>query len=197
MSADRTSQLAQVAYQLDMHFQEEDHWNLHDLLRDFSLFRVGRRRQITNMLYRADPFLDTEIHIFDYYYRQGKGRSGDHSQTVIFFHSKFLGLPKFEMRPETLLYKIGELLGFHDIDFEEYPVFSRQYRLKGEDEHYIRATLNDRTLQFFSEEKNWFLEGLNYYLVFYRRNVLVPPAMIRSFYDKGMTVFRMLGQESR
>jgi hypothetical protein len=186
-----------LARELHMEYREKDRWGLKNLLRDFKLFSKGRWRKIEHMLYRADELLNTEVYIFDYYFRRGKGKSKHHWQTVFFVHSKYLGLPHFEMKPETLLHKVGELLGFKDIDFEEYPVFSRKYRLKGPDEDFIRATWNDRVLHFFSEERKWHLEGINYYMVFYRPGKRMAPAEIRTLYHKGMEVFRLLSDSNK
>lgn len=192
MPDSRTYRMQQIARQLNMQYRGEDRWSLHELLRDFTLFRKGRRRQISQLLYRSDALLQTEFYLFDYYYHRGKGRAGDHNQTVFFVHSKRLALPQFSMHPENLLHRVGELLGFHDIDFEEFPKFSRQYRLKGGDESFIRASLNEQVLQFFSKEKNWYLEGLNYYLIFYRKRQLLPPKEVLELYEKGHRVFEML-----
>lgn len=197
MSEKRTYWMQRLADELEMEYRGDDQWALHQLLEDFELFSRGRRRQISNMLYRRDPLLRTEVYIFDYYYRRGKGRSGDHRQTVFFVHSKFLALPQFEMKPENLLHKIGALLGFEDIDFEEFPEFSRRYRLKGPDESYIRASLNEKVLSFFSEEKNWYLEGINYYMIFYQKHKLLSPEEIRTFYQKGIQVFRLLAESGK
>lgn len=189
--------MQRLADDLGMDYRGEDQWSLHNLLEDFQLFSRGRRRQISHILYRGDPLLRTEVHIFDYSYRRGRGRSGDYRQTVFFVHSKFLALPQFEMKPETIIHKIGALIGFDDIDFEEFPKFSRRYRLKGPDESYIRASLNEKVLSFFSEEKNWYLEGINYYMVFYKRDKLLSPDQIRTFYRKGMRIFQLLAESGK
>lgn len=197
MADNRSAHLERIADQLGMTFREEDRWGLHSLLRDFHLFRQGRWRQITNMLYRSDPMLQTEFYLFDYKFRRGKGRAGDHRQTVFFAHSRLLALPVFSMRPEGLFEKIGQLIGIEDIDFEEFPEFSRQYYLRGDDPDYIRASMNDRVLHYFSREKNWYMEGVNYYLVLYRMNKLLPPGEIRRFFHKSLEIFHMLATEQQ
>lgn len=193
----RSEEMYRLSDELSMEFRGTDRWGLDNLLRDFSLFSKGRERKIEHLLYRSDDLLNSEVYIFDYYYRRGSGKSKDHWQTVFFVHSKYLGLPQFEMKPETLLHKVGELLGFKDIDFEAYPVFSRKYRLKGPDEDFIRATWNDQVLHFFSEERKWHLEGVNYYMIFYRPDQRMHPGEIRSLYYKGMEVFKMLSHTGK
>ncbi len=192
----RSAQLNNIAYQLGMEFKAEDEWGLHTMLKDFRLFSRGHHRQITNMLYRRDGMLQLDVRIFDYRYTISTGKSSHtFKQTVFYVQSKKLGLPQFLMKPERFFHKIGAWLGLEDIDFERYPRFSSQYLLKGDDEDYIRASFNEEVLQFFTIEKDWTMEGVNYYLVLYRKNRLLLPSQIVDFYRKGMQVHRLLLSE--
>ena len=136
-----------------------------------------------------------DFRVFDYSYVIGAGNNTRRiNQTVFFVHSKELNLPQLLMKPEHFFHRIGEWLGMQDIDFEEYPKFSRQYLLQGEDEEWIRASMPDELLRFFTIEKKWTLEGLNYYLIFYRRNRLLPPKQVRQFYHRGLETCKMLAK---
>lgn len=194
MAKQRTQALEQVAFDLNMHFQPQDEWGALELLRDFKLFRPGGHKRITNMMRKKDGMLDMEASIFDYQYTISTGKSSHtYKQTVFFMQSKKLGLPEFWMKPENIFHKLGEWLHLSkDIDFEAFPQFSDQYFLKGPDEDYIRASMNDQILKFFTVEKDWSLEGCNYYLIFYRSNKLLPPDIIKDFYKKGMKICEML-----
>jgi hypothetical protein len=197
MSKKRTEDLSRIAFDMKIAFQEKDHWNLHTLLEDFKLFRYGGRKEIKNLMYHSDPMMNSEVYIFDYRFVISTGKSSKaYNQTVFFVHSKKLGLPFFRMRPENFFHKIGSWLGIDDIDFEEYPEFSKQYYLKSDDEDYIRYMMNDEILKFFSIEKKWFLEGINYYLIFYRRDKLMNPGQIKKFYQKGMHLFELFRDQS-
>lgn len=181
-----------------MSYQPEDEWGLLNLLEDFKLFRRGRRKRMEHILRRQDAMLDTDVRIFDYSYTiQANNSRRTVAQTVFFMHSKKLGLPEFWMKPEHFFHNIGEFLGFtEDIDFEEYPKFSTQYWLKSDDEPYLRASLSDPFLKFFTIEKDWHLEGINYYLIFYKKDVLLAPEKIKNFYQKGMQICEMLYRQS-
>jgi hypothetical protein len=190
MSANRTQQLSDVAYRLGLDFQAEDEWGLLALLEDFRLFNRGIGKEISNIMRSRDDLLESDLRIFDYKYVISTGNSSRRfRQTVFFMDSRKLGLPDFRMRPEQFIHKIGALIGFEDIDFEDHSDFSNQYYLKSSDEYYLRASLQEGFFKFFSVEKGWYLEGLNYYLIFYRKDVLFPPDKIRNFYRMGMEVF--------
>ena len=185
--------MEQAAFEMGMEFREKDEWGLINLLKAFKLFREGHSGRITNMMKRVDGMLEMDCRIFDYRYVRGYGKYRRvRKQTVFFMHSKELGLPEFFMKPETFFHKVGEWLGMEDIDFVEFPEFSDQYRLKGDNEDFIRHTMNEKVLHFFTVEKDWNLEGVNYYLIFYRKSHLMPPGRIRLFYHKGLEIVKLL-----
>lgn len=196
MSKKRIDALKKVAYDLQMDFREKDDWGMIGFLKGFQLFSRGLGKKVTNILTHQDATIQMESRVFDYTYKISNGKSSKtFKQTVFFIQSKALGLPEFLLKPENFFHKIGVYFGMQDIDFHEYPEFSDQYLLKGKDEDYIRATMTDPVLKFFTVEKDWCLEGVNYFLILYQNNVLLPPGKIRKFYRKGMEIAEMLIQE--
>lgn len=197
MADQRTRSLKNVALQLSLDYQEEDTDKLLPFLEDFRLFRNGRRKRIQHVLTEEHPMLDYRLYIFDYKFIRGSGKSRRvYFQTVFFIRSKKLGLPAFNMRPESILHSLGEWLRLRsDIDFSDFPNFSKQYELQGEDEDYIRATMNEQVLRFFTDNKNWSLEGVNYYLIFYKKNRLIPAQEIKEFHRIGMYLAKLLEAE--
>lgn len=192
----RSKQIEYLADKLDMQFHPTDEWGMLNLMKDFRLCKRGGRKRITNMMTQVDAMLDNKISIFDYSYRVSTGKSAKtHKQTVLFIQSKQLGLPEFYMKPENFLHKIGAWLGYDDINFEEYPEFSKNYYLKGDDEEYIRYTLNTDFLKYFTIERDWSLEGINYYMAFYKRKKILTPHQIKELHYRGMKVFEMLKRE--
>ncbi len=196
MLSHRAEQLDQIAFDLDMKFSPRDDWGLINYLEDFKLFRRGFSKRISNIIHGQEEMLNLDIYIFDYRYTISTGNSARVvRQTVFFVQSRKLGLPSFFMRPEHIFHRLGEYLGMQDIDFVEHPSFSRNYLLQGDDEDYIRASVNEPFLRFFSIEKNWYLEGVNYYLIFYRRGKRLKPDQIKSFFNKGLEIYKLLAAQ--
>lgn len=197
MSGRRSQELAEIAYRMQVDFSPEDDWGLIKLLEDFKLFSRGFGKRITNVFRSRDDMLETDLRIFDYQYTISTGKASKRfRQTVFFADSRKLGLPEFRMKPELFIHKIGALLGFKDINFEAFPKFSRQYYLKSSDEYYMRASMNDGILRFFTVEKGWRVEGINYYLIFYKKDVLFPPEEIKDFFAKGTQVFELFKEKT-
>jgi hypothetical protein len=170
-------------------FQDQDEFGTKAYLKSFRLFKHTHGK-IRNLSQKKSHSLDEEISLFDYKYTISTGKSSaTYDQTVFFVNSKNLGLPDFIMKPENIGHKISAFLGWEDIDFEAYPAFSDKYHLKGEDEDYIRHHFNDEVLKFFSKTSGWTVEAVNYYLIFYSHNSLVPENILSDFYRLGHGVY--------
>ena len=195
----RSRNMAELAHRLGFSFSDEDDFGLMPQLRDFRLFAEGRNRRIKRVLRHQHGLMDFDISIFDYSYTKWSGSKSNKAkqeyQTVFFIQSQQLSLPELLLQPETIMHKIGELIGFKDIDFVRYPKFSGQYRLTGDDEEYIRHHFTDDVLNYFTINKGWTVEGLGFYLVVYRKGMLIPSAQIERFYKQGTEVFGLLSNE--
>ena len=186
----RTEQLREVAAEMSFEFLMNDS-DLLARLAGFPLFSQGRSRRMGNVLNGASS--DTDVSIFDYSYTTGSGKnSTTFRQTVICFRSERLSLPKFELRPERWYHKIGSLVGFEDIDFADYPRFSKQYLLRGEDEASIRDIFTARVIEYFEGQEGLCVEGSGDRLTVYRAGKRVKPQQIRDFLETGFGVYTVL-----
>lgn len=190
----RQRNLIALANKLNFAFHEEDSYGLLSQLGDFKLFQEGHSKEIKRIIRRQDGLMEFDISIFDYSYKKWGSSSSNavQYQTVFFLQSAQLGLPELQLKPETLAHKIGELVGFTDIDFVRFPKFSGQYRLTGDDEEYIRHHFTDEVLNYFTINKGWSMEGLGFYLLFYRKGMLIPSAQIEEFYTRGLEIYRLM-----
>ncbi|MBB4080633.1 hypothetical protein GGR28_003268 [Lewinella aquimaris] len=183
----RQKSLRNLAARNGYQFLPDDDHGLHRQLEGFRLADRGRNNTISNILRIQQGLLDHDVHIFDYHYTEYASKHPVY-QTVLFLQSQRLVLPELCLQPETLVHKLGELFGIHDIDFVRYPKFSKQYRLTGDDEHFIRHHFNDQVLNYFTLNKGWSLEGVGYYLLLYKRGLLLPPEEIEPLYRKALEV---------
>lgn len=191
----RHRDMTALARKLDFSFHETDDFGLLAQLQDFRLFKDGRDKKVERIMRRQDGLMEFDISIFDYSWRRwgGSGNADKRVyQTVFFLQSAQLGLPELWLKPETLKHKFGELLGFTDIDFVRFPRFSGQYRLTGGDEEYIRHHFTDEVLNYFTINKGWSMEGLGFYLLFYRRGTLIPTDQIEAFYRRGQEIYGLM-----
>ena len=192
----RGDQFRRAARRLNVDYVPEDEWGILQQVQDFRLFRRGFRGRVRHVLSQEHALMESRVNVFDYRYLKWMGKSTKRvQQTVFFLESRKLGLPEFYMHPENFFHRIGESLGLtEDIDFEEYPRFSHNYRLVGEDEEYIRHHFQEPVLRFFALEKGWTLEGLGFYLILYRHGKLLKGDTIEALYRKGLSVYERLSE---
>lgn len=190
----RHEQYQRTAHRLKLDYAPDDQWGILQQLQDFRLFRRGFRGRIRHVISQENGLMESKVHVFDYRYLKWMGKHTKRvQQTVFFLESRKLGLPEFYMHPERFFHRIGESLGLtEDIDFEESPRFSHNYRLTGEDEEYIRHYFQEPVLRYFAVEKGWSLEGLGYYLVLYKHGKLLSGDTISNLYRKGLQVYERL-----
>jgi hypothetical protein len=191
----RRTELKATADRLGMEFQATDEYGLLNWLKDFDLFKKGYAKRISNILQHPKDIEKPDFRVFDYRYIIGAGNSTRKiQQTVFFVHSKSLNLPQLFMRPEHFFDRVKKYFGNEDINFEAFPVFSKDYYLKGNNEAMIRQEFNDEVLHYFTVNKKWRLEGLNYLLIFYGRGKRIPADQIDWFYEKGMEVYDLFAK---
>jgi hypothetical protein len=185
-------QMQEVAQKLGLQFDVNDEYGLIAMMKDFELFKKGYGKRITNIMSVKRDIEQADIRVFDYKFVVGAGNSTRTvMQTVFYVHSKELNLPQLLIYPERFYHRVGEWMDMQDIDFEMFPIFSKQYLVQGPEEDLVRNALNEEVLNYFTHEKNWYLEGINYLLVFYKRSKRIPADQIEDFYEKGMKVFEM------
>ena len=171
----RIADFEACANALSWSFKKGDEFDMVKWLLDFKLFQTGMRKRITPLIITENDDLEFSC-MFDYTYTVSTGKSSvTYNQTVFFRYSKALALPHFVMVPEKWYHRIGTYFGMQDIDFIEYPTFSHNYLLRGEDEDYIRYHFNNpEMIRFFDTQGFYSLEGMNYLMVLYVNNVILP-----------------------
>lgn len=187
----RTAQFQRIAAELSFEFFGDNDRGLLAHLADFTLFSQGRSRKMKNLMQGTSS--ETAVSIFDYRYTVGSGKnSSTHKQTVICFQSDRLNLPNFVLRPERWYHKIGSMFGYQDINFGDFPEFSRKYLLRGDNEQGVRDLFTADVVDFFEQLDGVCAEGHVGKLVVYRAGKRAKPADVRAFLKECFGVFSEL-----
>ncbi len=137
----RKEKIAEVAESLGLTFVPGDDLSFRERFSDMAFFQTGHSKLSGNCM--TGDSGDVRISIFDYTFSTGSGKNKSTRRlTVVALESANLKIPSFSMRPEIFLDKIGSMLGFQDIDFDDDPEFSNAFVLKGENEAAIRKTFH-------------------------------------------------------
>ena len=190
--------MAQIASEMRLQYLPKDDWGFIRRLLDFKLFKGHTQHCIHSMLMERDELAGTECRVFDYEAADGYGSEGEtHYTTVFYVNSKQLGLPEMTMQPEQMFHKVAQWFGVKDINFEEYPQFSAQYWLRGDDEERVRYHMSDDILHYFTIEPNWTLETCNFVLLFYQEKRLLDGGEVIELYRKGRQLVHWLLEQEK
>lgn len=192
----RTAALRETADRLGWRFHETvDFKSIPDLDR-FELFGTGRSKKLRNLL--TSPASDARAVVFDYSYVTGGGNSQRrHRQTVFYATNDALRLPSFSLRPERFYHRVAGAFGYHDINFEDRPEFSRLFLLRGEDEASIRAAFNDAVADFFEQRPGTCAAGVGRELLFWRPGRAASPESIEELVREGYELAACFSPDAR
>ena len=193
----RISEFEACAEMLKWAYNEKDETGIIKLMLDFKLFKQGHNKKICPVILMDTGDLEY-TYVFDYSYTiSSQNSSRTYSQTVYFRYSKSLALPHFVMVPEKWYHRLGTYFGMQDIDFVEYPKFSHNYLLKGEDEDYIRHHFNHpKLVNFFDKHDFYSLEGMNYLMILYVHNTLMSKHQINQLIQVGDILHNYLADKT-
>ena len=175
----RTAAMSAVAKSLKMIFLAGKFHPSTLGLDGIDLFERGSSSYAVNLI--KGTLEDTNVLIFDYHYITGGPKnSAQYSQTVIAFEicsKDGFKLPQFTCKPERFYHKFADVFGFKDINFEQYPEFSKAYRLNGDNASSVRKIFNETVIrQLEAESKHrWNVDAAGQWLVIHKYDRIIKP----------------------
>ena len=127
----------------------------------FKLLLKGRNEDVTKLMFKKVNNLD--VFIFEYKYQGIFDGTSEYGTTFSTQQAVYYELEKkqnisFNLYPEGLIEKAKQSIFSNDIDFDDYPLFSRSYALYGEDEKSIRNLFSKPLFEFFEKYKGFSVE---------------------------------------
>ena len=121
-----------------------------------------------------------KISISDVTLTQGaRQASSDTHLTVVHVTETELSIPDFALEPEGFTTKLSEMFTGKDIDFPEYPGFSKKYYLRGSSEVGVRDFFAGPIVRFLEKHEPVHIEAHKNRLLFYKKLDLLDPAQIQ------------------
>jgi hypothetical protein len=184
----RNAAMQTVAQTMGFAYEEEcDPTTLGSLTGALPVFFRGHSRKARRMM--RGKLSGRTAALFDYTYTTGGGKSAHtHRQTVLLLPDGGRGLPDFSLSPENFLHRIAEAFGYQDIDFPDFPDFSKHYLLRGPDEEAIRRVFNSQTLSLLGGTTGWHVEARDGRLAVFREGRYTDAAEIPSYASDAVRV---------
>lgn len=192
----RTDAIRALALSNGFTFSEKAPSGLDERTGEFKLFNKGHSRRITNAMVQAQSAFT--VSQFDYSYTIGSGKSSTtYRQTVTLIETKTAQFPPFVLGPENVFHRLGDVMGIRDIDFDDYPEFSKRYLLKGDDEVAVRELFTPALLEHFTTHLGFSIEGLGGGLIVYRGGTRTKPEQIAAELKARMEIFTLFHRAAR
>ena len=147
------------------------------------LFLYGHSREIRNIIHNMNmPY--AEMNIFDYSYTTGSGKNRTvHNYTcALAKYDAKTEFPHFSLVPENFFNRLADRLFEHrDINFENYPVFSKKYLLRGNDEEAVRRLFSPSVLSSMEIKNNLSIFASGRYVLYCSSAVFIKADKIEAF----------------
>ncbi|MBM4193701.1 MAG: hypothetical protein FJ202_04885 [Gemmatimonadetes bacterium] len=99
--------------------------------------------------------LDCQVYMGDFHYVTGSGKNqSSHAHSYLLLTLPWRGIPNMEIRTEHLLDKLGDAMGFDDIDFES-AEFSRRFMVKSADKRFAYAVIHPRMMEYLMSQDKY------------------------------------------
>jgi hypothetical protein len=210
----RIAEIQALAHQLKFQYSPTSDASIAPLLSSLEFFQQGIWRKTTHLLKGQVKRQDKSVTvaIFDYQYMVSRDADiPSFILTALVFHDESLNLPRFELRREHLGDKMANVMGLQDINFSEFPTFSKRYRLLGAMPDRIRAIFQPNVIKFYEREKLCTEANGSYILIFpsdtlqnvsqethvvngrtHSTSRTLDATEIRAYLDKGLSLLSML-----
>ena len=120
-----------------------------------------------------------KLEVSDIFLQEGamQDRSETHITVVQVSETDFQ-IPDFALEPEGLWSKLFEGVAGKDIDFAAYPVFSKKYYLRGENETLITSFFSEQIIHFLENREEMHIESHRNRLLIYKKRDLLESSEI-------------------
>ncbi|MFG0248387.1 MAG: hypothetical protein ACF8OB_05825 [Phycisphaeraceae bacterium JB051] len=140
--------------------------------------------------------IDFVLADFRYYINTGRN-STLYKISLAAYHLPTLDMPAFSLMPKSVGSKIAAFFGAKQINFEQHPVFSKNYRLLGDDEQAIRQCFTPSLMAEIENRllpKQYGFESCAEWLIVHSDASLVNVEDWQSFFDSSYTLVKRVTQ---
>lgn len=156
----RREALGGLADRLGLSFTPDKDRGMDDQYQFLNALRQGSNRYAYNII--SGNYQGHQVQVFDYHYETHSTNSKGHTQTHHHHFSFFIltleiSCPELTIAKEGIFSKIGQALGFDDIDFESHE-FSRRFCVKSKNKKFAYDVCNAKMIDYLLNNKDMNIE---------------------------------------
>ena len=140
-----------VARQLGLRFRPGRDKKLPARLRFLNDLAQGHSRYALNIM--EGTYKDHAVTGFDFHYTTGSGKNSQHHSMSFFLLHLEKDFPELRVYPENFLSKIGQALGYADIDFESIE-FSNAFTVRSRDKKFAYDICHTRMMEYLLRHRS-------------------------------------------
>ena len=144
-SLKRRQAMMALAAKLGLNFHYQKDRDMPRRYRFLDKLRHGRDRYAFNVL--SGNFQGNDVTVFDYHYKTGSGKDTHHHYLSFFLMNLQISFPELDIVKEGIFSKIGQALGYDDIDFESHE-FSRKFCVRSKDKKFAYDVCNAQMIEY-------------------------------------------------
>jgi len=144
-SLKRRQAMMALAARLGLNFYYQKDRSIPRRYRFLDKLRAGRDRYAFNIL--TGNYQENDVTIFDFHYKTGSGKDTHHHYLSFFLLNLPQLFPELVIVKEGIFSKIGQALGYDDIDFESHE-FSRKFCVRSKDKKFAYDVCNARMIEY-------------------------------------------------
>lgn len=141
----RREELQTLAKKLGFMYSPEKDRHIDDRYRFLNSLRMGSNRYAYNIMNGLYEGHDTMV--FDFHYQTGSGKDTSHHYFSFFIMDIEKPFPELLISRENIFSKIGQALGFDDIDFESHE-FSGKFCVRSKDKKFAYDFCNSQMIEY-------------------------------------------------
>jgi hypothetical protein len=188
----RKAKFIQIANDCGMSNVEHLEKTVRNRLKSLDRFRNAPYGGFKNVLREKKG--NVEILFFECYRHQRKNSNSLEPwvrEGIFCFNSTDLNLPLFSLHKALELQQLFlNTLGYEDINFENYPVFSKKYLLNSSDKIAVNKFFNKKLISFLEDLDGFNIEGCDTQLIVYRPNVRIDPQNFKQLKKEAYNIFK-------
>ncbi|MBN1972204.1 MAG: hypothetical protein JW787_01095 [Sedimentisphaerales bacterium] len=165
-----------LAAKLGLNFNPANDSSIANRYQFLNKLRTGDNRYAFNML--SGKYKDYNVMAFDFHYEETSTNSKGEHETDDYYFSFFLlnfpaAFPELTIGSEGFFAKIGQALGYDDIDFESHE-FSRKFCVRSKDKKFAYDICNAKMIEYLLSNQDLTIEIENDALALYFNDTLKP-----------------------
>jgi hypothetical protein len=151
----RREALRALAHKLGMSFSPKKDRSIDDQYTFLDALKKGHNRYAQNII--RGSYREKKFTIFDYHYQTGSGKNTQHHNFSFFIMKLEKVFPELKITKEDFFSKIGQALGFDDIDFESHE-FSKLFCVRAKNKKFAYDVCNAKMIDYLLDNRDMSIE---------------------------------------